>query len=137
MPIVAGGISCMYHLDIAGQRVTNLRLSGKTLADIFTGNVTMWNDPEITADNPALSLPPRQIVPVVRGDGSGTTAQLTTWLSKTYPSIWNSYCAKSGRASNPCGVTSFYPVVSGSGFLLKPLSTGVSGNGAHPTLPGT
>jgi len=136
MPIVAGGTSFMYHLDIGGQRVTNLRLSGKTIADVFTGNVTMWNDPEIRADNPGLALPPRQIVPVVRGDGSGTTAQLTTWMAKTYPSIWNAYCNKAGRSS-PCGTTSFFPVASGSDFIVKSLSTGVSGYVAQPTSEGS
>jgi phosphate ABC transporter phosphate-binding protein len=136
MPIVAGGTSFMYHLDVGGQRITNLRLSGKTIADIFTGNVTMWNDPEIRADNPQISLPPRQIVPVVRGDGSGTTAQLTTWMARQYPSIWNAYCAKAGRNSNPCGTTSFYPVASGSDFIVKSLSTGVAGYVAQPTSEG-
>jgi hypothetical protein len=123
MPIVAGGTSFMYHLDIGGQRVTNLRLSGKTIVDIFTGNVTRWNDPEIQADNPALALPPRQIVPVVRGDGSGTTAQLTTWMANSpYASAWDAFCAKANRAT-PCGTTSFYPV---------PAGTNISGLGSLP-----
>lgn len=136
MPIVAGGTSFMYHLDAGGRQITNLRLSGKTIADIFTGNVTMWNDPEIRADNPQISLPPRQIVPVVRGDGSGTTAQLTTWMSKTYPSVWNAYCAKVGRVT-PCGTTSFYPVAAGGDFIVKSLSTGVAGYVAQPTSEGS
>ena len=126
MPIVAGGTSFMYNLTIGGQRVTNLRLSGDTIADIFTGNVTMWNDPEIKADNPGLALPARQIVPVVRSDGAGTTAQLTTWLSHEHAAVWNNYCSTAGRTS-PCGVTSFYPVVSGSRFVAQAGSLGVSG----------
>ncbi len=77
MPDVAGGTTLMYNLQINGQRVTNLRLSGKTVADIFTNKVTNWDDPEIKADNPQLSLPNLPIVPVVRSDGSGATADFT------------------------------------------------------------
>jgi ABC-type phosphate transport system substrate-binding protein len=62
MPIVAGGTSFMYHLHINGQQVTNLRLSGLTLAKIFTGVITNWSDPVIGGDNPGIILPARQIV---------------------------------------------------------------------------
>src|SRR5262245_56918632 len=78
MPIVAGGTAFMYNLKIGKNRVTNLRLSGDTLVKIFTNVITKWNDPAILRDNPGLALPARQIVPVVRSDGSGTTAQFTT-----------------------------------------------------------
>ncbi|TDT95721.1 phosphate ABC transporter permease subunit PstA/phosphate ABC transporter phosphate-binding protein,TIGR00975 [Streptomyces sp. 846.5] len=126
MPIVAGGTSFMYNLKINGQRVTNLRLSGDTIAGIFTGTITRWNDRAIADDNPSLVLPARQIVPVVRSDGSGTTAQLTTWLSKRETARWNAYCVKAGRSS-PCGVTSFYPLVNGEGFQALGGSQNVSG----------
>ncbi|BEP13790.1 hypothetical protein acdb102_21010 [Acidothermaceae bacterium B102] len=126
MPIVAGGTSFMYQLHINGQQVTNLRLAGATVAGIFTGNITKWNDPAIVADNPGIVLPPEPIIPVVRADGSGTTAQLTTWLSKNYPAMWNAYCAKAGRVT-PCGITSTYPTVSGYGFISEQLSTNLAG----------
>jgi phosphate ABC transporter phosphate-binding protein len=126
MPIVAGGTSFMYNLTISGHRVTNLRLSGDVIAKIFTGTITSWADPAIKADNPGLSLPARKIVPVVRSDGSGTTAQLTTWLSRQYESIWDPYCARAGRAT-PCGFTSIYPTVPGSGFVAQSGSLGVAG----------
>ncbi|MDX6229118.1 MAG: phosphate transport system substrate-binding protein [Frankiales bacterium] len=126
MPIVAGGTSFMYHLHINGQQVTNLRLSGPVIAKIFTGNITKWNDPAIASDNPGIILPGEPIIPIVRSDGSGTTAQLTTWMSKKYPDLWNPYCAKAGRVT-PCGITSTYPVVTGSGFIAQQLSTGVAG----------
>jgi phosphate ABC transporter phosphate-binding protein len=126
MPIVAGGTSFMYNLRIGGKRVTNLRLSGETVTKIFTGNVTRWNDPVIKADNPGLALPARRIVPVVRSDGSGTTAQLTTYFSKRYPSLWNGYCQKANRPP-PCGVTSNFPLVSGMGFVAQAQSVGVAG----------
>lgn len=126
MPIVAGGTSFMYQLHINGQQVTNLRLSGLVLAKIFTAGITKWNDPAIVADNPGIVLPAEPIVPVVRADGSGTTAQLTTWMSKKYPDLWNPYCGKAGRVT-PCGVTSTYPVVPGTGFISQQLSSGVAG----------
>ncbi|MCX6503509.1 MAG: substrate-binding domain-containing protein, partial [Microbacterium sp.] len=78
MPIVAGGTAFMYNLVIGGKKVTNLRLSGETVARIFTGAITRWNDAAIAADNPSLSLPAIAIVPVVRSDGSGTSAQFSS-----------------------------------------------------------
>lgn len=90
MPIVAGGTSFMYNLKISGKRVTNLRLSGETITKMFTGGITNWKDAAIQADNPALAMPNKKIVPVIRSDGSGTTAQFTLWMSKQYSSIWKS-----------------------------------------------
>ncbi|WP_436494456.1 phosphate ABC transporter substrate-binding protein PstS [Actinokineospora sp. HUAS TT18] len=110
MPIVAGGTSLMYNLKIGGQRVTNLRLSGELVAKIFTGVITSWADPAIKAENPGLTLPARKIVPVVRSDGSGSTAQFTTWLASQHGGVWDAFCRKAGRAT-PCGFTSNYPVV--------------------------
>lgn len=136
LPIVAGGTSFMYNLVIGGKRVTNLRLSGASISGIFTGNIKNWNDPKIAADNPSLALPARKIVPVVRSDGSGTTAQFSTWLSAQYPSLWNAYCVKAGRNS-PCGVTSNYPVVPGGGFTAQSGSLGVSGYVSQAANDGT
>ena len=126
MPIVAGGTSFMYNLKIAGKKVTNLRLAGPNIAKIFTGQITMWNDPALVADNPGLALPARSIVPVVRSDGSGTTAQLTLWMSKQHSATWSAYCAANGL-STPCGQTSNFPVKSGSAFVALAGSLGVSG----------
>ncbi len=126
MPIVAGGTSFMYNLKIGNRRVTNLRLSGSSLAKIFTGKITRWNDPQIAGDNPGLALPSRKIIPVVRSDGSGTTAQFTLWMSKQQGSLWNDYCRRAGKPT-PCGLTSYYPVIPGSGFIAQSGSLGVSG----------
>ncbi|GGS68395.1 hypothetical protein GCM10010222_06370 [Streptomyces tanashiensis] len=131
MPIVAGGTSFMYNLRIGGRQVTNLRLSGPVLAKVFTGQLTMWNAPEIKADNPGLTLPARRIVPVVRSDGSGTTAQFTTWLAKEHGSVWNDYCRRAGRQT-PCGMTSYFPVVPGTTTVAKSGSLGVSAHVRQP-----
>ncbi|WIB25771.1 phosphate ABC transporter substrate-binding protein PstS [Curtobacterium sp. MCSS17_015] len=136
MPVVAGGTSFMYNLSSGGKQITNLRLSGPVLAGVFTGKITSWDDPAIKADNPGLELPKRPVVPVVRSDGSGSTAQFTTWLSKKYPSEWNAYCKQAGRPL-PCGVTSNYPTVPGKGFIAQPNSQGVSGYVAQKANVGT
>ena len=136
MPIVAGGTSFMYNLQVGGKQVTNLRLSGAVITKIFTGAITSWDDPAITKDNPGITLPKRQIVPVVRSDGSGSTAQFTTWMSKQFPKDWDSYCAAAGR-STPCGVTSNYPTIPGKGFIAQPNSQGVSGYVAQKANIGT
>lgn len=102
LPIVAGGTAFTYQLKIGDVQVDNLRLSGETLARIFTGRISSWNDDAITADNNGREFPDIPITPVVRSDGSGTTAQFTTWLDKAYPSIWRPYFGRSG-------LTSYYP----------------------------
>lgn len=124
IPVVAGGTSFIYNLKINGQRVTNLRLSGENVSKIFTGVLKKWNDPAIQADNPGLVMPDRPIVPVVRSDGSGSTAQFTLWMIKTHGSIWQDYCEKSGRAP-ACGFTSYYPTV--SGMIAQQGDNGVTG----------
>ncbi|MGH3860586.1 phosphate ABC transporter substrate-binding protein PstS [Actinokineospora sp.] len=111
MPIVAGGTSFMYNLNIAGKRITNLRLSGEVVTKIFTGVITNWSDPAIKADNPNLALPARKIVPVVRSDGSGSTAQFTSWMAAQHGKLWDDYCRRAGRTMTPCGFTSSYPVI--------------------------
>ena len=125
MPIVAGGTSIMYNLKIGSSQVTNLRLSGSTIAKIFTGVITKWDDPAIKADNPGLALPARRVVPVVRSDGSGTSAQFTAWMASQHADVWNAYSKKAGRPGG--GQTSQYPSVGGSGFVAQSGSLGVSG----------
>jgi phosphate transport system substrate-binding protein len=110
MPIVAGGTAFTYHLEQAGKLVTGIRLSGDTIAKVFTNQITSWADPAIKADNNGRLLPDTPIVPVVRSDGSGTTAQFTTWLNAVHPTIWQKYF---GRA----GLTSYYPKPSGTRMI--------------------
>jgi phosphate ABC transporter phosphate-binding protein len=133
MPIVAGGTAFMYNLKIGGKQVTNLRLSGDTLTKIFTQKITNWADPAIKADNPGLALPARTIVPVVRSDGSGTTAQFTAWMASQYGGLWDDYCHLAGRNITPCGFTSFYPP---HGLNSKSGSQGVAGFVAQDSSEG-
>lgn len=129
LPIVAGGTAFTYQLKVGGQLVRNLRLSGETIAKIFTNQITNWNDPAIKNDNNGRSFPSLPITPVVRSDGSGTTAQFTTWMDHEYPSIWRPYFGKSG-------LTSYYPKKNGTRMVSQAGSDqvmntikGFSGNG--------
>ncbi|MBV8951622.1 MAG: phosphate ABC transporter substrate-binding protein PstS [Actinobacteria bacterium] len=112
MPIVAGGTSFMYHLDINGKRITDLHLSGRTLALIFTGVIKNWNDPAISADD-GRTFPSMPILPIVRSDGSGTSAQFSLYISKMFPDVWNPFCQRMGLPT-PCGLTSLWPYFPGS-----------------------
>lgn len=107
MPIVAGGTAFMYQIKVAGKPYRDLRLSGDTITKIFTGKITNWNDAQITRDNNGKKLPNKKIIPVVRSDGSGTTAQFTVWMNTRHKDLWDSFCQSTqGR---PCGQTSYYP----------------------------
>ena len=106
-PLVAGGTSFPYQIKVGGQLIRNLRLSGLTLAKIFTYQITNWDDPAITADNNGRKLPSLPITPVEHSEGSGSTAQFTTWMATQYPSIWASIGRdSSGHVSK---FTEYYP----------------------------
>ncbi|MEY4247250.1 MAG: hypothetical protein RIS69_797 [Actinomycetota bacterium] len=125
LPVVAGGTAFMYNLKANGQRITDLRLSPESAAKIFTGQITMWNDPLIAADNPQRVMPATRIKPVVRSDGSGTTAQITAYMAEETPSDWNQLCQKANLGSS-CPVTSLYPDFPNSGFAAQQFSDGVA-----------
>jgi phosphate ABC transporter phosphate-binding protein len=134
IPDVAGGTVFMYNLFINGKQVTNLRLSGAVIAGIFTNKITMWNDPRIKADNPDLNLPAIPIIPAVRSDGSGATADFTQWMLATQPAAWKAYCAVVGR--NPCTQTSVYPVAPGTNMQALPGDPGVATFVSQPQSDG-
>jgi len=81
VPTVAAPITISYHLS----GVDDLRLAPATLASIFMGQVTRWDDPAVVADNPGVALPSRSITVVVRSDGSGTTSNFSKYLAKAAP----------------------------------------------------
>src|SRR5258708_8073042 len=115
IPDTAGGTAFMYHIEVAGHLVTNLRLSGLTIMKIFTGAITNWDDKAITKDYGA-QLPNLPITPVIRSDGSGATFFFTRWMSHTFPSQWNAFCRRVHKTSPihlPCGQTEFYPLFPG------------------------
>ena len=114
IPDTAGGTAFMYHIEVAGHLITNLRLSGQTLMEIFTGAITNWDDKAITKDYGA-QLPNLPITPVIRSDGSGATYFFTRWMAHEFPSQWNAFCKKvKPGVSLPCGQTEFYPLFRGA-----------------------
>jgi phosphate transport system substrate-binding protein len=84
-PMVIGGVVPV--VNIPGVKPGDLQLDGATLAAIFLGDVTRWNDPAIKKLNPTLNLPKLDIAPVTRSDGSGTNFLFTTYLSQVSPSF--------------------------------------------------
>jgi phosphate ABC transporter phosphate-binding protein len=131
MPIVAGGTAFMYQVVANGKRITDLRLSPRTLAKIFTGTIQNWNDAEIAADNRGRKLPSLPIKVVIRSDGSGTSAQFTAFMADQTPELWNAFCVKA-RLGSSCPPTSFYPNPPGAGFAAQQFSDGVANFVAAP-----
>lgn len=83
IPTCMGAVVLAYNLD----GVKELKLSGEIIADIFAGNIKMWNDERLVALNPDVKLPAEAIIPVFRSDGSGTTFVFTDYLTKVSP-MW-------------------------------------------------
>src|SRR5215472_16485602 len=79
-PTVIGGVVPV--VNISGVSPGQLVLDGQTVADIYMGKVTRWNDPEIKKLNPSVNLPGQAIAVVHRSDGSGTSFIYTTFLSR-------------------------------------------------------
>ncbi len=84
LPMVPGPIAVGYNLP----GVTSLNLSATTIAKIFSGAITNWDDPAIKADNPGATLPSLGIQTFHRSDGSGTTFNFTNYLQNDAGSAW-------------------------------------------------
>jgi phosphate transport system substrate-binding protein len=80
IPTVMGAVVVTYNAP-----VSSLRLDPATLAGIFLGKITRWNDPALAALNPGVKLPDQAIAVVHRSDGSGTTSIFTDYLAKVSP----------------------------------------------------
>jgi phosphate transport system substrate-binding protein len=126
LPTVAGATGIMYNLRTpSGKLITNLRLDSKALTGIFTGTISNWNDREITGQNPQLrgEIPHARIIPVVRADGSGTSAMFSDYLRQLQPAMWHTFCSR--YHLSPCGETSFWPLDI-SGAVAQKGSDGVA-----------
>jgi len=82
IPVGTGPVCLVYNLP--GLK-SPLKLSGKTLAGIYSSDIISWQDPAIASENPGAALPHAAIIVVHRADGSGTTSILTHYLSKASP----------------------------------------------------
>ena len=100
-PSVIGGTVAVVNLE--GIRSGDIRLDGTTLAKIFLGEVTAWNDPAIVKLNPDAKLPSQPIVVVRRWDDSGTTFVWTDYLSKVSRE-WASKVGANTSVQWPTGV---------------------------------
>jgi phosphate transport system substrate-binding protein len=103
IPLVISAQTIIYNLPGLSQG-THVNLNGTVLAEIYDGDITMWNDPAIAGINPGLTLPPIRIVPVHRTDSSGDTFLFTSYLS-TQSEHW------SGTIGY--GTTAVWPSVAG------------------------
>jgi phosphate transport system substrate-binding protein len=99
IPTVLGAITVSYNVSGIDK---GLKLDGKTIADIFTGTVKKWNDPEIASLNSGLKLPSTSIQVVHRSDESGTTKGFTTFLS-AYSPAWKSKIGADKTVKWPTG----------------------------------
>jgi phosphate transport system substrate-binding protein len=79
-PAIIGGVVPIINVD--GIKPGQIRLDGQTLADIFQGKISNWNDKRIADLNPGVKIPSGDITIVHRADGSGTTAIFTDYLAK-------------------------------------------------------
>ncbi|WP_438488907.1 phosphate ABC transporter substrate-binding protein PstS [Streptomyces sp. S186] len=84
LPLVGGPIALAFHLP----GIDRLVLDGPTLAKIFDGRITRWNDPAITGLNKGTNLPPTPIRTFHRSDSSGTTDNFTAYLAAAGQSAW-------------------------------------------------
>ncbi len=118
-PTVIGGVVPVINVTSIGNGM--LKLDGATLAGIYLGKITKWNDPAVTALNKDLKLPDETITVVHRSDGSGTTFIFTNYLSKASPD-WKagvgegtavSWKAGTGGKGNE-GVASYVQRIKGS-----------------------
>ncbi|MFJ3485186.1 phosphate ABC transporter substrate-binding protein PstS [Pseudomonas sp. NPDC090202] len=100
-PSVIGGIVPV--INVEGVEAGKLELDGKTLADIFQGKITKWNDPAIAKLNSGVKLPETNITVVHRSDGSGTSFNFTNYLSKVSPE-WKSAVGEGSAVQWPVGV---------------------------------
>ncbi len=99
IPWALSATSIMYNLPGLKKQ---LRLTGKVLADIYLGKITQWNDPALKKLNPGANLPSTKITPVYRSDNSGTSYNLTDFLSGASRE-WASKIGRGVNASWPAG----------------------------------
>jgi len=101
VPTVLGAVVVTYN--IAGLGDTKLHFDGSTLAAIYLGQITKWNDRRIGALNPGVKLPSADIIVVHRSDGSGTSFIWTDYLSKVSPE-WKTKVGASASVNWPTGL---------------------------------
>jgi phosphate ABC transporter phosphate-binding protein len=100
-PMVLGGIVPVVNIE--GVKPGDLVIDGPTLANIFQGKITKWDDAAIKALNPTAALPSSAIAVVHRSDGSGTSFNFTTYLSDVSPD-WKAAVGAASAVEWPVGI---------------------------------
>jgi len=101
IPTVMGAVVLTWNLPALGEK--QLNFDGATIADIYLGKLTKWNDKRLTALNPGVSLPNEDIIVVHRSDGSGTSYIFTDYLSKV-SGEWKDKVGKATSVNWPVGL---------------------------------
>ena len=100
-PMIMGAIVPVVNIE--GVKAGDMVLDGETLANIYLGKITKWDDPAIKKLNPKVNLPSAAITVVHRADGSGTTFNFTDYLSKV-SADWKSKVSSGTAVEWPAGV---------------------------------
>ena len=109
IPTVLGAVVLTYNLPGVEAEI---RLDGEILAGIFLGEIRRWRDPRVLAMNPGVEFPDRDIIPVHRSDGSGTTYVFTDYLGQV-SAAWRTRVGTGNAVAAsryPAGNTAFSPV---------------------------
>src|SRR5947208_11220111 len=99
-PVIGGEVLVV---NLPGVQPGQMTLDGPTIADIYLGKITKWNDPAIAKLNPGLKLPDIAIAVVHRSDGSGTTFIFVNYLSKVSPE-WKDKVGEGTSVEWPTGL---------------------------------
>ena len=100
-PLVIGGVVPVVHLE--GISAGQIRFTGALLADIYLGKIRRWGDPAIAAINPGVKFPDQPITVVLRSDGSGTTFNWVSYLSRV-SDVWKQRVGEGTSVIWPIGV---------------------------------
>jgi phosphate transport system substrate-binding protein len=84
IPSYISPIAVIFNLD----GIDSLNMDAATIAGLFAGTITNWNDPAIAALNEGVTLPDLAVTPVHRADDSGTTENFTDYLAQAAPEVW-------------------------------------------------
>ncbi len=88
VPVYVSPIAVAFNLDGISTAGKHVNMDAATIAKVFNGEITRWNDPAITEQNPGLDLPNLTITVVHRSDKSGTTLNFVSYLKDVAPSAW-------------------------------------------------
>jgi phosphate transport system substrate-binding protein len=100
IPVTQGAVVIAYNVAGVSKQ---LRFSPDSIAGIYLGEIKLWNDPKIAADNPGVSLPAKPVLVVHRSDGSGTTDIFTDYLTKV-SGKWKSKVGHGTSVQWPVGI---------------------------------